>query len=454
MTEGLLHLSQGAAQWLLTYLVHSTLLLGLALLVSWGLRQRALWLQEGLLRGALLGGLLTASLHPAVAPPPPEVSAVRIQVPREVRAPGGLKLSLQPPLPPSPAVAAPTSSFSLRAPAGRWQLELVLTSLALSLLLLVRYLLAWRRLHRVLADRVSVRDPAVRGLLAPLLAAARIGPVRLVSSGRVTVPLALGARRPEICLPERALVELPLDDLRGILAHEVAHLARRDPAWRILLRLIADGLPLQPLNRLAAQRLQTLAEYQCDDFSAERTGRPLVLARSLTEVAGWLLGRHGAQEVPGALGTESELSSRVRRLIAWEKRSEPMAKSAYVFGLSGALLVGVIDSLAVDAARDVLKRLRGKTHILQSAIVACMDGAPVWRHLSQPRLRVRNFSDAFLEDYLDAIGEAAFESVGCYQVEGRGALLFDRIEGDYFSILGMPLLPLLQWLRDRGVVAT
>lgn len=105
-----------------------------------------------------------------------------------------------------------------------------------------------------------------------------------------------------------------------------------------------------------------------------------------------------------------------------------------------------------DAARDVLKRLRGKTHILQGAIVACTDGAPVWRHLAQPRLRVRNFSDQFLEDYLDHIGDAAFESVGCYQLEGRGSQLFDRIEGDYFSILGMPLLPLLQWLRDRGVV--
>lgn len=105
-----------------------------------------------------------------------------------------------------------------------------------------------------------------------------------------------------------------------------------------------------------------------------------------------------------------------------------------------------------EDARDALKRLRGKTHILQSAIVACVEGAPVWRHLSQPRLRMRNFSDAFLEDYLDAIGEAAFEGVGCYQVEGRGALLFDRIEGDYFSILGMPLLPLLQWLRDRGTI--
>ncbi|HVY87254.1 MAG TPA: Maf family protein [Hyphomonadaceae bacterium] len=107
-----------------------------------------------------------------------------------------------------------------------------------------------------------------------------------------------------------------------------------------------------------------------------------------------------------------------------------------------------------DAARDVLKRLRGKTHILHSAIVACIDGAPVWRHMSQPRLRMRNFSDPFLESYLDSIGSAAFEGVGCYQVEGRGATLFDRIEGDHFSILGMPLLPLLQWLRDRGAIAS
>lgn len=105
-----------------------------------------------------------------------------------------------------------------------------------------------------------------------------------------------------------------------------------------------------------------------------------------------------------------------------------------------------------EEAAGILRRLRGKTHILQSAIVACVDGAPVWRHLSQPRLRVRNFSDAFLEDYLDAIGDAAFESVGCYQVEGRGAALFDSIEGDYFSILGMPLLPLMRWLRDRGTI--
>jgi septum formation protein len=105
-----------------------------------------------------------------------------------------------------------------------------------------------------------------------------------------------------------------------------------------------------------------------------------------------------------------------------------------------------------EEAREVLRRLRDKTHVLQSAIVACVEGAAVWRHLSQPRLRMRAFSDSFLETYLDAIGERAFESVGSYQVEGRGAQLFERIEGDHFSILGMPLLPLMQWLRDRGTI--
>jgi septum formation protein len=112
-----------------------------------------------------------------------------------------------------------------------------------------------------------------------------------------------------------------------------------------------------------------------------------------------------------------------------------------------------LDKVATRAeAAATLRRLRGKTHVLQGAIVACIEGAPVWRHLAQPKLRMRNFSDAFIEDYLDRIGDAAFESVGCYQLEGLGSQLFDRIDGDYFSILGMPLLPLMGWLRDRGVL--
>jgi septum formation protein len=80
------------------------------------------------------------------------------------------------------------------------------------------------------------------------------------------------------------------------------------------------------------------------------------------------------------------------------------------------------------------------------------DGAIIWRHIETPRLVMRPFSDAFLEDYLDRAGEAAFASVGAYQLEGLGAQLFSKIEGDYFSILGLPLLPLLAQLREHGIV--
>jgi septum formation protein len=105
-----------------------------------------------------------------------------------------------------------------------------------------------------------------------------------------------------------------------------------------------------------------------------------------------------------------------------------------------------------NEAREHLRKLRGKTHILQTAIVACVEGVAVWRHLAQPRLRMRTFSDEFLEAYLDQTLPDILTSVGGYQLEGRGSQLFERIEGDYFSILGLPLLPLLQWLRDRGSI--
>jgi septum formation protein len=107
-----------------------------------------------------------------------------------------------------------------------------------------------------------------------------------------------------------------------------------------------------------------------------------------------------------------------------------------------------------DEARTSLKRLRGRSHSLVGAICLAKDGEIIWRHIETPRLTMRPFSDAFLESYLDQIGEAAFASVGAYQLEGMGAQLFSRIEGDYFSILGLPLLPLLAILREHGIVAS
>jgi septum formation protein len=106
----------------------------------------------------------------------------------------------------------------------------------------------------------------------------------------------------------------------------------------------------------------------------------------------------------------------------------------------------------VDAARERLKVLRGKPHRLHSAVVVAKEGAPIWRELATATLTMRDFSDDFLEAYLAQEGEAALGSVGCYRLEGPGAQLFSKIEGDYFAILGLPLLGLLDLLRRHRVL--
>ena len=105
---------------------------------------------------------------------------------------------------------------------------------------------------------------------------------------------------------------------------------------------------------------------------------------------------------------------------------------------------------SVEAARDRLKLLRGRTHKLHSAVVVAKEGAPIWREIVTASLTMRDFSDAFLEDYLAHEGEHALASVGCYRLEGPGAQLFSKIEGDYFAILGLPLMGLLDLLRRHG----
>ncbi|HEX3366271.1 MAG TPA: Maf family protein [Phenylobacterium sp.] len=106
----------------------------------------------------------------------------------------------------------------------------------------------------------------------------------------------------------------------------------------------------------------------------------------------------------------------------------------------------------IDAARERLKTLRGKPHMLHSAVVVAERGAVVWRETQSATLRMRDFSDTFLEAYLSAEGEAALGSVGCYRLESQGVQLFSKIEGDYFTILGLPLMGLLDLLRRRGIL--
>lgn len=132
----------------------------------------------------------------------------------------------------------------------------------------------------------------------------------------------------------------------------------------------------------------------------------------------------------------------------------------------GALVLGA-DSVAVTAdgsliakpesrpnAEAQLRQLAGTSHRLISAAVICEAGKPVWRSAGAARLTMRRLSDDFIRNYLDAEGKAVLGCVGCYRIEGLGAQLFTRIDGDQFVIRGLPLLAILDYLRVRGVLAT
>jgi len=105
-----------------------------------------------------------------------------------------------------------------------------------------------------------------------------------------------------------------------------------------------------------------------------------------------------------------------------------------------------------DARRQLLQ-LRDRPHSLITAAVVVRDGVGIWAHTETATLRMRRFSDAFLERYLAHLGPEVLETVGCYRLEGLGAQLFTHIDGDFFTILGLPLLPLLDFLRGHGILA-
>jgi septum formation protein len=129
-----------------------------------------------------------------------------------------------------------------------------------------------------------------------------------------------------------------------------------------------------------------------------------------------------------------------------------------------AIVIGADQTLALDGqrwtkpadlgeAREQLARLSGRTHTLHAAVAAVHEGAVVWRHQEAADLTMRPLTAVMIDAYLKRVGETALASVGAYQIEGAGIQLFDAIDGDYFAILGLPLLPLFRFLRNAGALA-
>lgn len=309
--------------WLLTYSLHSTLFLGLAWLASKRLSSRWARLEEAMWRFALVAALVTATAQLAAGWEPvagrwaldvPAASAPEASRPAPL-ARRSLPLAME-------SVDAPVvrAESPARPALPEWPLDLRSTLLGFwacgALLLALRWGWSYLRLKRRLRARPEVVGGGIFTLLHQLTGELGMAPlVRLTCSSRVSVPVALGIGRPEICVPPRALSHLEPEQQQGMLAHELAHLVRRDPFWLAFSRLLASALFFQPLNWVACRRLRELSERLCDEWAVERTGRPLSLARCLAEVAGWSIRPVSGLPVPSMADRPSSLARRIRHLL-------------------------------------------------------------------------------------------------------------------------------------------
>ena len=160
------------------------------------------------------------------------------------------------------------------------------------------------------------------------------------------------------------------------------------------------------------------------------------------------------EEVKITLRREGATAMQVAETLAELKACRISAKR------EGALVIGADQMLdcegdwyakpgSLDQARDHLRSLSGRVHRLETAVCVVRDGSRIWHHNTQVRMTVRPLSESFVDWYLGEVGQAALDSVGGYQLEGLGVQLFARVEGDFFTVLGLPLLPLLDFLRQH-----
>ncbi|MFO7567206.1 MAG: M56 family metallopeptidase [Enhygromyxa sp.] len=328
-----------ASSWMLTYLIHSTILILAVWLLCRGIKPIAAKISpsaENLgWKLALVGAFVTATVQIAVGVRP-ALGALEFESgPRLVEGPP-LEQRPQAPASPGPIVIDESEAMMLGAgplpaasvgplgsseavttqpePAPLWP-KLLLIAWAIGAALASYRLIAcaWS-LRRRLKERGPVlEDPVLESFLT-LCRDAEIGrKIELTQSRRIPSPIALWRR--EIVLPERAVAELSPAAMRSILAHELAHLERRDPYWLAFAAVIEALCFFQPLNRLARRGMQESAELLCDDWAIARTGDGVTFAKSLAEVASWEHANRSSLLLAGMISGEGPLVGRVRRAL-------------------------------------------------------------------------------------------------------------------------------------------
>jgi HEAT repeat protein/beta-lactamase regulating signal transducer with metallopeptidase domain len=341
--------------WLLTYALHSTILLGAAWLLAGLAKSHPV--REVIWKTALFGGFITATGQTVLALNPlagrvtlsaaPEPSAPPKPIAAFEDASGALaaRPEMEAAAGNDPAVGAAAAAPRI---AGR-------TAFVLGWAVMAVALVGVYGLQRKLfARRIAGRRPVMTHPLAEMLEilsaeAGIVRPIRLTASPALASPVALGSS--EIAIPEAALTDLDPDQQRGMLAHELAHLERHDPAWLTAACLAERIAFFQPLNRLARRRMQESAEYLCDEWAVRRTGSGVFLAKCLAKVAEWMDASPRAVPVAGMAEERSHLVARVRRLLdATPFPSAPgrrMLASASVV----AVLIAVVAVPGVSLAR-------------------------------------------------------------------------------------------------------
>jgi beta-lactamase regulating signal transducer with metallopeptidase domain len=328
--------------WLYSFLVQSTLFLGAAWLLLKLVPKFSLRSREIAWNTALLASLVGPTLHvmwPNALPTPwqmPESLAMETPVdappkviasklPKHLRGRSDSINSLLhagnlPPMPATLAITPVVESPNLIAvPVAQPFWMIVVTRLWVIGACFCLLAFAWRyqRLRRLLSDRQPVLDGQVRLMLDRLRLAAKLPrPIRLTMSNHLGSPVAIGVgRNAEVCLPSRALVSMPSEQVHAMLGHEVAHHMRRDPMHLIALNFVQALFFFQPMLRVARVELHHIAEQQCDAWGAHQAGDRWSMARCLAEVASWLLPADATHLAPGMARRRSQLTTRVRSLM-------------------------------------------------------------------------------------------------------------------------------------------